>query len=481
MGARARGFVDLLAQMGCSYWQILPITHYTAGGAPYSSLSLFAIHPNFIDLNEFVENGVISDAELSDAYMQPAQKPADPAINEKKRLILLRKIYSRVGERESANVKAFAEKNAHWLDAYALFVVLKNYFGDLAWNEWPVVGLRLHKNDAIDQAFIEYGGEVAFWKFIQYVAYKQWAELREYANSNGISIIGDIPIYAAFDSADVWAGNHLFQLNTKHIPKQVGGVPPDYFNKNGQLWGNPLYDWREMKKNGYQWWMGRIENALSLYDTVRIDHFRGLYAYWAVPFVNKTAKRGEWVKGPGMDLIKRIKAGYPDTQLIMEDLGSIDRNVKRFFNSSGLAGMRVMQFGFGKGGDPAHLAKNYPQECVAYTGTHDNNTILGWYGETSAETAEASYKELGLPCADGGKPADGKDICRAWIESLLKSEAGLVVVPIQDLLYEGAGSRMNFPGTVSPQNWSYRVEEDKLKSVLDVGWMAALNKKFNRR
>jgi 4-alpha-glucanotransferase len=235
-----------------------------------------------------------------------------------------------------------------------------------------------------------------------------------------------------------------------------------------------------MKQDGYKWWLKRIENALSIYDVVRIDHFRGLYSYWAVPFANKTAKKGEWLKGPGMDLIRKIRTRYPDKHLIMEDLGSLDRNVKRFFESTGYPGMRVMQFGFGADGDAAHLTKNYPAECVAYTGTHDNNTILGWYDDVSELTKADSLIKLGFPSAHPEDPITDREICRAWIENLFASEANLVIVPIQDLLCEGMEARMNYPGTNSPSNWTYRVDERKLKSILDADWISELNAKYGR-
>ena len=480
LGNQAREFAEMLAKMGCSYWQILPINHSAEGNSPYASRSLFAINPNFIDLYALQDMGFLNADEIGDVHVQPGQKANEFSIMEKKRLILLRKAYSRIDGETLLKVKAFAEKQASWLDAYALFIVLKNNFGDISWNEWPVIGLRLHKADAIAQAYIEYENDILFWKFIQYIAYSQWADFRKYVNGLGIGIFGDMPIYAAFDSSDVWADNCQFQLNTKHIPKRVAGVPPDYFNKNGQLWGNPLYNWSEMKKDGYSWWLKRIENALSIYDIVRIDHFRGLYAYWAVPFANKTAKKGEWLKGPGMDLIRKIRARFPDMPFIMEDLGSLDRHVKKFFETAGYPGMRVMQFGFGADGDPMHLPENYPEECVAYTGTHDNNTILGWYDDVSELTKADSMKELGFPPPSPENPISDKELCRAWIENLFASKAGLIVVPIQDLLYEGAEARMNFPGTASPINWLYRVDERKYNSLLDIEWIAELNAKHGR-
>ena len=360
LGSQARKFADILAQAGCSYWQILPINHPSEGFSPYSPRSVFAINPNFIDLHDLESKGLLSSEEINDAHIQPSQKAQDAAVLEKKRLILLHKAFSRIGDSGQSAVMTFAAGQKEWLDSYALFTVLKNSFGDMHWNEWPVIGLRLHKPDAIAKAYADYENDVLFWKFVQYTAYTQWVDFRKYVNGLGIALIGDIPIYASFDSSDVWAGNCLFQLNTKHIPKRVGGVPPDYFNKNGQLWGNPLYNWAAMKKDGYKWWMSRIENALMLFDVARIDHFRGLYTYWAVPFANKTAKKGEWLKGPGMELIRKIRARYPSNPFIMEDLGHIDRPVKKFFDATGYPGMRVMQFGFGPDGDPAHLVKNFP-------------------------------------------------------------------------------------------------------------------------
>ena len=478
LGNQARKFADLLVQMGCSYWQILPINHPTEGYSPYSPRSVFAINPNFIDLYDLESKGLLTLEEINDARIQPNQKTQDAAILEKKRLILLHKAFSRISDSELDAVKAFAAVNAEWLDPYALFTVLRNNFGDMHWNEWPVIGLRLHKPDAIAKAYADYKNDVMFWKYVQYTAYRQWADFRKYVNGLGISLIGDIPIYASFDSSDVWAGNRLFQLNTKHIPKRVGGVPPDYFNKNGQLWGNPLYNWAEMKKDGYKWWMSRIDNALGLFDVLRLDHFRGLYNYWAVPFANKTAKKGDWLKGPGMELIRKIRARHPDNPFIMEDLGSLDRHAKKFLDSTGYPGMRVMQFGFGPDGETEHLTKNYPTGCVAYTGTHDNNTIIGWYGDVTEEIATSSFEVLGLS-AVADKPVTNEEICRAWLENLFGSKSDLVIVPIQDLLFEGSEARINFPGTTSAANWTYRVTEDKLNAI-DKDWVAQLNRKTKR-
>ena len=480
IGTEARNFARKLVEMGCTYWQILPINHLSEINSPYSNLSLFALNPSFIDLYALVEEGVLSAEEVGDIITVPGHKSHDLRILEKKKLILLRRAFSRADEKTICEVHEFSEKNKAWLDSYAVFVVLKNVYGNLVWNEWPGIGLRLHKTDAVLKAYEEYENDVLFWKYIQYVAYKQWFAFKKDVNEIGIKIIGDLPIYASFDSADVWACNHLFCLNTKHIPKQVAGVPPDYFNRNGQLWGNPLYDWDEMKKDGYTWWMNRIQNALNLFDIVRIDHFRGIYSYWAVPFANKTAKKGEWLKGPGTDFVNVMKERFKDGAMIIEDLGYVDEDVAAFFNETGYPGMRVMQFGFGEEGNALHLTEHYIKNCVAYTGTHDNNSIIGWYEDVSDETARDSINKL-FPDAVSMtdiKTLTNKEICHVWIDALFKSAADLAIVPIQDILYQDATSRMNTPGT-QEGNWSYRLNAHQI-SELDIPWIRELNTKYNR-
>jgi len=480
LGRQAREFADLLAEMGCSYWQVLPVGHHSGGGSPFASRSLFALNPGLIDPYALEGAGLLTGDEIGWLFARQTPKADMPSAMEKKRLVLLRKAYTRVGARESREIAAFAEKHAGWLDAYALFITLKNYYGDAPWGEWPAIGLRLHKPDAVARAQKQYENEIMFWKFVQYTAYGQWAAFREYANSLGIGIIGVLPAYASLESSDVWAGSRLFQLNAKHMPKSVGGAPPDAFCKNGRLWGCPLYDWDEMRPELFEWWVSRIGNARALYDAVIIDHFRGLHEYWAVPYANKTAKKGEWRKGPGAGLIDEIKARFGDATIIADDTGADDRPAREFVESAGFPGIRVMQRGFGESAEPGHMIDGYPAACAAYTGTHDDNTVLGWYEGAPEQARADSFAKLGLGPPDRGKPAAGADICRAWIESLFGAKPDLAIVPIQDLLCEGADARMNDPGAPSRRNWAYRVDERKLKSSLDVKWVAELNKRYNR-
>ena len=488
MGSDAKRFIRQVAEMGCSYWQILPLNHLGDSRSPYSCRSLFALNPAFIDVYEFTASGLLSASEITEGTsVDDAKQQSEAAsVTEKKRLILMRKAFSRLDAEQAAQVRAFADRHKGWLDDYALFCALKNKFDGLHWYEWTDIGLRLHKADALQKARESLGNDIFFWQFIQWAAYGQWSESKSFANSYGVYVIGDIPIYASFDSSDVWSHSELFQLNTKHIPKQVAGVPPDYFNRTGQLWGNPLYDWDNMRKDGFAWWMSRIENALGIYDIVRIDHFRGFHTYWSVPFANKTAKKGEWELGPGMDFVKRLKACFPDAPVVVEDLGDLDADAKRFFADAGFPGMRVMQFGFGRDSTPEHRLKDFGENCVAYTGTHDNNTVVGWYEDADQDSRLDSYRDLGLlkpykrraPAA--GKDASeipsftGKKLSRAWVEALFKSDARVAIAPIQDLLAQGGESRMNLPGSESPKNWSYRVQADELRS-LDIKWVKKLN------
>ena len=488
MGNEANQFIRHLSKMGCTYWQILPLYHLSEIRSPYSSRSLFALNPAFIDIHEFRGRGLLTMAEIEEGTsIDDSKTQAESApIMEKKRLVLMRKAFTRLSEADIDEVRAFAERNRDWIDDYALFCALKNAFDGRRWYEWMDIGLRLHKEDAIDKARELYKNDILFWKFIQFTAYSQWTAIKACANSFGVKVIGDMPIYAAFDSSDAWARSELFQLNTKHMPKQVAGVPPDYFNKNGQLWGNPLYDWEHMRKDGYAWWMSRMEHALALYDVVRIDHYRGFHSFWSVPFANKTAKKGDWEKGPGMDFVKCLKARFPNAPIVVEDLGDLDEDVKKFLDESDYPGMRVMQFGFGEDGTPEHRVKNFTDNCVAYTGTHDNSTVAGWYEEVDEDTRIDSYKELGLwkpnkrktlkadPDGADSPTFAAKDLCRAWIEALFMSDASVAIVPIQDLLCKGNESRMNWPGTESFKNWSYRVKAEELDSI-DIKWVRTLN------
>ncbi|MCL2162873.1 MAG: 4-alpha-glucanotransferase [Oscillospiraceae bacterium] len=475
MGAEARSFIDMIAGMGYTYWQLLPINPVNVGMSPYSNQSLFAGNPSFIEPSYLVDEGLLTASEVNDT--KPGLNENGPAASvDIKRLILLRKAYTRLTGEAMNAVKAFAAENEQWVYDYALFMILKNEYGDMAWNKWPAFGLRLYKEEAISEKRTEKEKDVMFWVYVQYLFYRQFEEMKKYANARGVYIIGDLPIYASHNSSDVWAGKKLFELNNKLVSRLVAGVPPDYFNKNGQLWGNPLYSWEEMKKDGFAWWLRRIDQGLRMFDIVRIDHFRGFYNYWAVPYQNKTAKRGTWLKGPGMSLFSKINKKYDSWRIIAEDLGDIDRAAKEFFKKVGYPGMRVMQFGFESKKDAAHITRNYVENCVAYTGTHDNDTILGWYRSVSPEVRKLSleYCKCAVPDGEEGE----LEMCMSWIETLWNSKAALTIVPIQDLCGLGSEARMNTPGTVNG-NWSFRVTNELLERI-DKNRIKELNTKTGR-
>jgi 4-alpha-glucanotransferase len=477
MGKEAREFIDLIGDMGFTYWQVLPLNPTVSGGSPYSGMSLFAGNPSFIDPSLLVDEGLLTAAEVNDVRLG-SEMVSDLPPPDIKRLILYKKAFQRLDGAAMKELRAFAEKNKHWIYDYALFMIIRNEFDGVRWSKWPAIGLRLHKEDAVRDKLSEKENEMMFWVFIQHVFYKQLAALRKYANDRGVYIIGDMPIYASYDSSDVWANSHLYELNSKFAPKRVSGVPPDYFNKNGQLWCNPLYEWDTMKEDGYAWWMKRFEQALDIYDAIRIDHFRGFYSYWAVPNQNRTAKRGAWAKGPGTKLFTKVKRKFNDAFIIAEDLGDLDKATLDFYKKVGYPGMRVLQFGFENERDATHRPDNIIENCLAYTGTHDNNTIVGWYDTVSDEGKSLALKYCKYtPPEQGGAAID---MCMAWIETLFKTNAAIAIVPIQDMLALGAEARMNTPGTPAEAgNWAFRLTKDMI-GQLDRNRLLQLNKKTKR-
>lgn len=444
-GAQAEAFVDWLKSAGQSYWQVLPIGPTGYGDSPYQSFSTFAGNPLLIDLDDLVKSGLITRAKC-----QAADFGADPTYVDfekvtKTKMTLLREAFA--GFKENAAYSAFAEKENAWLDDYALFMALKLKHNQCAWGQWEEK-YRLRQPEAIEQACEELKDEINFWKFIQFTFYSQWERLKNYANKNGVKIIGDIPIYVAPDSADVWANANLFQMDEELKPKAVAGVPPDYFSETGQLWGNPLYDWEAMKKEKYSWWISRIEKAAELYDIVRIDHFRAFDTYWAVPYGEKTAINGKWEQGPGMDLWNAVREQLGEKSIIAEDLGDIFDSVKELLKNSGFPGMRVLQFGFNpESNDNDHLPHNYPVNSVVYTGTHDNSTVLGWYKAADLKSKAMCRKYLTM------RPFE--KVNKAFIRELYKSQAELAIVPLQDVIGLDDKARMNIPSTLGG-NWKWR-------------------------
>ncbi|MBQ2966971.1 MAG: 4-alpha-glucanotransferase [Clostridia bacterium] len=453
-GKEAKEFIDFLSDCGFKYWQVLPFTMVDECNSPYKSYSAFAGNPYFVDLNTLYKKGLLSKEEL-DAHRQNTPYGCEYVRLFHTRFKLLKTAALRIKDKSA--IKDFIESHPHIAD-FCKFMALKEANDNTEWYAW--------EKDSCDENIL------FAWQFIQYEFFNQWSEIKAYANSKGIKIIGDIPIFVAYDSCDVWANRKLFQLDEKNVPKCVAGVPPDYFSEDGQLWGNPLYDWDVMAKDGYKWWLDRMSLMLELFDGVRIDHFRGLEAYYSIPYGAKTAKDGKWVKGPGKPFIDAIKKLAGDKLIIAEDLGDITNEVIELVNYSGFPGMKVFQFAFLSDGDSPHKPHNYVNNSVAYTGTHDNNTLLGYIWELDDNTRKEVLDYCGFTEADWDKSYD------SIIRTVFASNAGLVILPIQDLLGFGSDTRLNIPGKADG-NWQYRITKEQLDSI-DKQKYRKLNKLFNR-
>ena len=448
LGAEARKFVDFLADAGQSWWQILPVGPTSYGDSPYQSFSAYAGNPYLIDLDLLCEDGLLTPAEVNAVSWGTDPARVDYSAIYNGRFPLLHLAMERGWERDADKVKAFSEENDAWLPDYALFMALKRHFGMSAWTEWPDEDIRLRRPEAVARYREELADDIRLFTYIQYLFFRQWEALRAYAHEKGIGIIGDLPIYVAMDSADVWADPRAFQLDERNVPAEVAGVPPDYFTADGQLWGNPLYDWDAMKADGYTWWIRRIAGASRLYDILRIDHFRGLESYWAVPYGETTAKVGRWVKGPGMDLMNVLTEKFPNIQFIAEDLGYLTPEVRQLLEDSGLPGMKVLQFAFDSREAANYLPHTYPRHCVCYAGTHDNSTLMGWKDEASPADIAMAREYLGLHDEEGFN----------WgvLRGGQSSVADLFIAQMQDYLGLGSEARMNTPGILGG-NWQWRM------------------------
>lgn len=450
-GKEAERFADWLKQAGQKYWQVLPIGPTGYGDSPYQPFSSFAGNPLLIDLDELAENGFITRKAIEDSDYGADPTYVDFDKVRKCKMELLREAFA--GFTDDVGYTSFVMDEQEWLDDYALFAALKDKFGGRPWTEWDE-DIKLRKPEAIKKWREELKDEIKFVKFVQYIFYRQWDRFHRYCNKNGIQIIGDIPIYVSPDSSDVWAQPELFELDEQRNPKRVAGVPPDYFSATGQLWGNPLYNWEEMHRTGYKWWLARIGKAKENYDMLRIDHFRAFDTYYAIPAGHKTAEHGTWEKGPGMELFNSIKNDLGDVNIIAEDLGEIFDSVKVLLKDTGFPGMRVLQFGFNPDNtDNDHLPHNYPVNCCAYTGTHDNAPIMQWYKEADSRTKAMAKRYL--------KPNFFEKFNMCCIRTIYASPASLAIVPMQDILGLGKESRMNVPSTVGG-NWSWRMLSGKL-------------------
>lgn len=472
----AYAFVDWLEAAGQHYWQILPLgttSHNRSYDSPYQACSAFAGNPYFISLDALAEEGVLTEAECQEAQM-PQTDRIDYEALDKTRLNLLRKAYERSNISQNSDFQIFTRENHWWLDDYALFMAVRDWFGQTSCSQWPE-DIRMHYGPALDYYREKLYFEIEFHKYLQYQFTRQWMALKKYANEKHIRIIGDVPIYTSPDGADVWANPELFELDEKHMPTRIAGCPPDSFNEDGQVWGNPLYCWEYHKATGYQWWITRMWYSYQLYDMVRLDHFRGFDAYFAIPANTGLAKEGVWEKGPGMELFRALEANLGKRDVIAEDLGLITDGVRQLVRNSGYPNMKVLQFAFEVediGGANEYLPHNYTPNCVVYTGTHDNETLFGWFA---------------------GMPKARKEVIRDYLDDHLTPDpymyrklvslammccAKTCIIPMQDWLGLDNTARMNLPGTVNT-NWRWRLLPGQLTQKL-AQTIQTVSKRFGR-
>ena len=456
MGKEARKFVDFLEKSGQKYWQILPICPTSYGDSPYQSFSSFAGNPYFIDLETLCKEKLITKKECESFPWGTDPRYVDYGVMYDSRYKLLHKAFERFMKNEPSDFQSFCDKEADWLDDYSLFMALKDAHDGVAWFEWEKE-LKVRDAEALKKAKADHADDVTFYKMLQYLFFKQWWALKDYANEKGIEIIGDVPIYVAGDSADVWANPGQFYLDENLDPIDVAGCPPDAFSEDGQLWGNPLFRWDVMKKDEYAWWTKRIQAMSKLYDVVRIDHFRGFDSYYAIPAKDDTARNGEWRKGPGMDLFKTLEKKLGKLNIIVEDLGFLTPSVLKLVKDSGFPGMKVIQFAFDSREGGNYLPHTYPNECVVYTGTHDNDTILGWFKTAPKESVKFAKEYLNLTKEEGYNWGMMRG---AW-----SSVADMAIVPMQDIIGVGSEARMNIPSTLGG-NWQWRATADQINHKL---------------
>ncbi len=461
-GEPAYAFVDFLKKMGQSYWQVLPLGPTGYGDSPYQSCSAFAGNPYFIDLDFLVKQGLLKKDEVTEPDWKDGSKSSGSpdevdynAIYEN-RFTLLQKAYERSAYPDDADYQAFLSENEGWLVDYADYMAIKLHFENRSWTEWPD-DIRLRRSETLERFRKQLKKEIGFWRFCQYLFYSQWKKLKTYANENGIKIIGDIPIYVALDSSDVWVNGYLFQLDEDKKPIAVAGVPPDMFSATGQLWGNPLYNWAVMEKDDFAWWKKRILASAALYDVIRIDHFIGIVRYYSIPAEEKTAMNGTWKEGPGKKLLQAFGEVLTDTKIIAEDLGLVTPEVRRVKDQAGYPGMKLMEFGFDAGAANTNLPIHFEQNCVVYGGTHDNETLAGYFEKAKRREVQFAKRYLQVKKRN--------DIPWAIIRAAYASVANTAVFQMQDFLTLDNSARMNYPSTIGG-NWQWRLLPDQLTDEL---------------
>ncbi|MCF0229568.1 MAG: 4-alpha-glucanotransferase [Parasporobacterium sp.] len=456
LGKEAYRFADFLHEAGQKYWQMLPLGPTGYGDSPYQSTYSFAGNPYFIDLDMLIEDGLLSKKVLKGIDFGSDPRHVDYGRVYETRFKLLAEAKKNGWERDAEKVAGFRDENS-WVEEYALYMAAKRHFGMKSWTDWDDDDLRFRKPETMAGYREELKEDIELFVYIQFLFYKQWDALKKYINNLGISTIGDIPIYVPMDSADVWSEPQYFQLDDQYVPKAVAGVPPDYFSADGQLWGNPLYDWDAMRNDGYGWWIRRIDGVSKLFDVIRVDHFRGFSEYWSVPYGEATAKNGKWMDGPSYDLIERLNGWFKNVEFIAEDLGVPSPALVKLLKDSGWPGMKVLEFAFDSGEESNFLPHTYDNHCICYTGTHDNASLKEWFDDAKKADQKFALEYLGAK--------DPEDFVWSCIRAGQRSVADLFIVQIQDYLELGKGNRMNIPSTQGG-NWCWRLLPRELDKKL---------------
>lgn len=471
-GQSAYDFVDFLVRTKQRYWQILPLGTTSYGDSPYQSFSAFAGNTHFIDLDFLVNEGLLSEEDLHGINFGDNPREVDYAkIFEARRPLLEKAVARFLGTGDVDSFYRFAEENAAWLEVFAEYMAIKEHFDNLAWTEWPDEAIRRREVDRLAHYRSELSDKLAYHRVTQYLFFKQWLQLKAYANKHHIEIVGDMPIYVAADSCDVWSQPHFFKTDEVGKPTCVAGCPPDEFSATGQLWGNPIYDWEAMDRDGYVWWIDRLRESFKIYDIVRIDHFRGFESYWEVPADSETSATGKWVKGPDYKLFAAVKEALGELNIIAEDLGFMTNEVIELRERTGFPGMKILQFAFNPNDesiDSPHLA---PNNSVMYTGTHDNNTVLGWYrDEIDDPTREymAQYTNR----------KEYETVPHAMLRTIFASVSFMAIATMQDLLELDSSARMNYPSTIGG-NWAWRMTAEELNPIIE-GELYSLTKTYRR-
>lgn len=470
----AYDFTDWLADAGQTYWQILPLGPTSYGDSPYQSFSTFAGNPYFISLDALIAEGVLDRTECDSADFGKQENDISYDKIYKNRYMLLRSAFDRSRINENKDYRQFIRENQWWLADYSLFMAVKNHLNGISWDQWPE-DIRLRKAAAIKKYCQKLSDEIEFQQYMQFKFFEQWYALKNYANKKGIRFIGDIPIYVAMDSADTWAHPELFQLDKNNVPLAVAGCPPDGFSADGQLWGNPLYRWEYHQETGFQWWLSRLKYCFQMYDVLRIDHFRGFDEYYSIPYGDTSAADGHWETGPGIELFRCMERHLGKREVIAEDLGYVTDSVRRLVRDSGFPGMKVLEFAFDSrdtGSANDYLPHNYTENSIAYTGTHDNETITGWFDSITEEERQMARAYLCDHCTPK------EELYKSFISLIMRSSAKTCIVPMQDYMGLDNRCRINKPSTVGV-NWRWRLKKEDLSKELQKD-ILALTKLYGR-